>query len=340
MNLAIVTQTDIAKRLQVTRITVSKALRNHPDISAEMKTRVRQVAEELGYTPNLIAQNLKAKRSHTLGVVIPDLENPFFANVTDSIIDAAEDLNYSVFVTISREDQNREKRNLQKLIGMRVDGLLVCLTQQTQCPHIFYQIKELNIPLVFFDRQYEGLNFSSVSFNDRNGAMDALEMIIGMGYHRFAHIAGFSNTSIGKERLQGFKLAMQKNGMEINQDWIIEGGFEVADGYRAFMKIFHSAHLPEIILAVNDRAALGVYQAAEEVGLQIPEDIGIVAFGCNETAQTFAPPLSIINQDPRALSLTATHLLVKEILEKSSSKHEQIKIDETFIWNHSIRYNN
>lgn len=133
---------------------------------------------------------------------------------------------------------------------------------------------------------------------------------------------------------------MQKNGMEINQDWIIEGGFEVADGYRAFMKIFHSAHLPEIILAVNDRAALGVYQAAEEVGLQIPEDIGIVAFGCNETAQTFAPPLSIINQDPRALSLTATHLLVKEILEKSSSKHEQIKIDETFIWNHSIRYNN
>lgn len=93
-------------------------------------------------------------------------------------------------------------------------------------------------------------------------------------------------------------------------------------------------------MAVNDRAALGVYQAAKEMGVQIPEDFGIVAFGCNATAQTFSPPLSIINQDPRTLSLTATHLLVKEILGKSSSKYEQIKIDEAFIWNHSIRYTN
>lgn len=338
MNLAHVTQTDIAKKLQVTRITVSKALRNHPDISIEMKTRVRQVAEELGYIPNLIARNFKSKHTSTLGVVIPDLENPFFAYATDSIIDAADDLNYSVFITISREDQNREKRNLQKLIGMRVDGLLVCLTQQTRDPHIFYHIKELNIPLVFFDRQYEGLYFSCVSFNDQNGAMNALEMIIGKGYRRFAHIAGFSNTSIGKERLQGFKLALQKHGLEINQDWIIEGGFQVADGYRAFKQLYHSAHLPEIILAVNDRAALGVYQAATEVGLQIPDDFGIVAFGCNETARTFTPTLSIINQDPRTLSRTATHLLVKKILDKSLAKYEQIKIDESFIWNNSIRH--
>lgn len=338
--MAHITQTDIAKKLHVSRITVSKALRNHPDISAEMKIRVREVAEELGYTPNLIAQNFKSKRSNTLGVVIPDLENPFFAYVTDSIIDAANDLNYSVFVTISREDQNREKRNLQKFIGMRVDGLLVCLTQQSQYPQIFYNIKELNIPLVFFDRQYEGLDFSSVTFNDQNGALDALEMIIGKGYRRFAHIAGFSNTSIGKARLQGFKLAMQKNGLELHQDWIIEGGFQIADGYQAFKKLYSLAHLPEIILAVNDRAALGVYMAAKELGLQIPEDFGIVAFGCNEVAQTFLPPLSIIDQNPQALSLAATHLLVKEILDKNSLEHEQIKINETFIMNNSIRYTN
>ena len=305
-----------------------------------MKIRVRQVAEELGYSPNLIAQNLKSRHSYTLGVVIPDLENPFFAQVTDNIIDAADDLNYSVFVTISREDQNREKRNLLKLIGMRVDGLLVCLTQQTQHPQIFTHIKELNIPLVFFDRQYEGLKFSSVTFNDQKGAMDALKMIIDKGYSRFAHIAGFSNTSIGKERQKGFRQAIQKNGLEINQDWIIEGGFEVTDGYRAFKKLYHSTPLPEIILAVNDRAALGVYQAAKELGLKIPQDFGIVAFGCNEIAQTFSPPLSIIHQDPRALSLTATHLLVKEIEEKSYSNHIQLKIDETFFWNQSILYPN
>lgn len=149
-------QTDIARKLQVSRITVSKALRDHPDISAEMKARVHQVAEELGYTPNLIAQNLKSKCSATIGVVIPDLENPFFAYATDSIIDAADDLNYSAFITISREDQTREKRNLQKLIGMRADGLLVCLTQHTQDPDIFSHIKELNIPLVFLTDSSKG----------------------------------------------------------------------------------------------------------------------------------------------------------------------------------------
>lgn len=121
-----------------------------------MKARVHQVAEELGYTPNLIAQNLKSKCSATIGVVIPDLENPFFAYATDSIIDAADDLNYSAFITISREDQTREKRNLQKLIGMRAGGLLVCLTQHTQDPDIFSHIKELNIPLVFLTDSSKG----------------------------------------------------------------------------------------------------------------------------------------------------------------------------------------
>jgi LacI family transcriptional regulator len=149
------TQLDIARKLNVTRITVSKALRNHPDISAKMKKKVLDTAEALGYIPNLIAQNLTSKRTFTLGVVIPDLENSFFAYAADSIIDAATEKNYNVFVTVSRENQNSEKLNIQKLIGMRVDGLLVCVSQQTTNPQIFNHIKKLNIPLVFFDRQFE-----------------------------------------------------------------------------------------------------------------------------------------------------------------------------------------
>jgi len=330
------TQLDIARKLNVTRITVSKALRNHPDISAEMKKKVLDTAEALGYVPNLIAQNLTSKRTFTLGVVIPDLENSFFAYAADSIIDAATEKNYNVFVTVSRENQNSEKLNIQKLIGMRVDGLLVCVSQQTTNPQIFNHIKKLNIPLVFFDRQFEGLSFPSITFNDRNGAIVALEKIIEKGYTKIAHIAGYSNVSIGKQRCTGYKEALKKNGIKINPEWIIEGGFEVKDGYNAFMKLYHSNNLPEIIFTVNDRAALGVYHAAKEVGVKIPEDIGIAAFGFNEIAQTFTPPLSIINQNPRKIGLAATNMLIEEIQNKNADKKNQITIEEEFLWNDSI----
>jgi len=330
------TQLDIARKLDVTRITVSKALRNHPDISSEMKKKVLDTAEKLGYTPNLIAQNLTSRKTFTLGVVIPDLENSFFAYATDSIIDAASEKNYNVFVTVSRENQNSEKLNIQKLIGMRVDGLLVCVSQQTNNPQIFNHTKKLNIPLVFFDRQFEGLNFPSITFDDRNGAIVALEKIIEEGYTKIAHIAGYSNVSIGKERCQGFKQALKNKGLEINPKWIIEGGFEIKDGYNAFMKLYRSNNLPEIIFTVNDRAALGVYHAAKEVGIKIPEDIGIAAFGFNEIAQTFTPPLSIINQNPRKIGLAATNMLIEKIANKNIDKTDQITIEEEFLWNDSI----
>jgi LacI family transcriptional regulator len=330
------TQIDIARKLNVTRITVSKALRNHPDISIKMKKKVRETAEELGYIPNLIAQNLISKRTYTLGIVVPDLENSFFAYATDSIIDAATNKNYIVFVTVSRENQNNEKLNIQKLIGMRVDGLLVCVSQKTTNPQIFNHIKKLNIPLVFFDRQFEGLNLPSIVFADRNGAILALEKIIEEGYTKIAHIAGYSNVSIGKERYQGFKQALKNKEIEINPDWIIEGGFEVTDGYKAFMKLYHSNNLPEIIFAVNDRTALGVYHAAKEVGVRIPEDIGIAAFGFNEIVQTFTPSLSIVNQNPRRIGLAATDMLIEEIENKYPDKKKNITIKEEFIWNASI----
>jgi LacI family transcriptional regulator len=330
------TQLDIARKLNVSRITVSKALRDHPDISAAMKKKVLETAEKLGYTPNLIAQNLTSRKSFTIGLVIPDLENSFFAYAADSIIDAASEKNYNVFVTVSRENQNNEKLNIHKLIGMRVDGLLVCISQQTNNSQIFDHVKKLNIPLVFFDRNFEGLDFPNVTFDDRYGAYVAMEEIIKEGYTKIAHLAGYSNVSIGRERCAGYKKALEKNGIKINPKWIIEGGFEVKDGYKSFMRLYHSKNLPEIIFTVNDRAALGVYHAAKEVGVRIPEDIGIAAFGFNEVAGTFTPQLSIINQNPRKIGLAAVKMLLEEIEHKKTSKLQKKIIEEEFLWNASI----
>ena len=334
--MAHIKQSDIAKKLNVTRITVSKALRNHPDISAEMKKKVLETAENLGYIPNLIAQNLISKRTFTIGVVIPDLENSFFAYVTDSIIDIAAENNYYVFVTVSRENQQSEKLNIQKLIGMRVDGLLVCVSQYTTNPQIFNNIRTLKIPLVFFDRPFEGLNFPCVIFDDRNSATSTIEKIIEQGYTRIAHFAGYSNVSIGRERYLGYKNALERKGIEIKPEWIIEGGFEIEDGHKAFNKLYSSNNIPEIIFTVNDRVALGVYQAIAEIGLKIPDDIGVVGFGFKDTAQSFSPSLAIVNQNPRKIGSTAAELLIKIINGADNEVQQNIILEEEFIWNNSI----
>jgi len=337
--MAHIKQSDIAKKLNVTRITVSKALRDHPDISAEMKKKVLEMAENLGYIPNLIAQNLISKRTFTIGVVIPDLENSFFAYVTDSIIDIAAENNYYVFVTVSRENQQSEKLNIQKLIGMRVDGLLVCVSQYTTNPQIFNNIRTLKIPLVFFDRPFEGLNFPCVTFDDRNSATSTIEKIIEQGYTRIAHFAGYSNVSIGRERYLGYKNALERKGIEIKPEWIIEGGFEIEDGYKAFNKLYSSNNIPEIIFTVNDRVALGVYKAIAEIGLKIPDDLGVVGFGFKDTAQSFSPSLAIVNQNPRKIGSIAAELLIKIINGADNEVQQNIILEEEFIWNNSILRN-
>ena len=331
-----ITQKDIAEALNVSRITVSKALRNHPDISSKMKKQVLDAVKEMGYTPNLIATQLTTRKTLTLGIVVPDLENSFFSFAIDSIIDAATARNYHVILTVSRENEQSQRKNIENLIGMRVDGLLVCVSQATSDPEIFEYIRKFNTPLVFFDRVLDDLGFSTVVFNDRQGAIDALDEVIAAGYKKIAHFAGYQSLSIGRERCEGYQAALKKNGIPVKEEWIIEAGFEVEDGYHSCLKLIESGDLPEIILAVNDRVALGAYKALRKSGMDIPGDIGIIGYGFSETAQLFSPSLTIINQDPRKMGLIAVNTLIDEILEEEKSEPLTIVIDEDFQWKTSV----
>jgi LacI family transcriptional regulator len=331
-----ITQQDIADRLNVSRITVSKALRNHPDISAEMKERIKNAVEEMGYSPNLIAKQLSLQKTFTLGIVIPDLENSFFAYLVDSIIDAATEHNYHIILTVSREKESFERNNIMNLIGMRVDGLLVCVSQETSDHKVFDYARKVKIPLIFFDRAIKEMDFSYVSYNDKVGTIEALNQLISGGYTKIAHFAGYSSTSIGNERCNGYREALINNGIPIREEWIIEGGYEIDDGIRAFEKLMTTGKLPEIILAVNDRVASGAYKAIRKTVLKIPDDIGIIGYGLSDTAQLFSPTLSIINQDPRKMGRIAANLLIDEIQGISQNLHTEILIDVDFQWNTSI----
>lgn len=329
-------QSDIARELNVSRVTVSKALRDHPDISKAMKKKIGEVALKMGYVPNLIARQLNSRRTYTIGIVVPDLENSFFSYAVDSMIDYATEHNYYVILTVSREKESIEKRNIENLIGMRVDGLLVCLSQETTGYDIFNVVQKMKIPLVFFDRAFDNIDFSRVVFNDKPGAVNSLNHIIAKGYSKIANFAGYSKTNIGRLRSEGYTEALSMNRIPLTEEWIIEGGFELKDGYESFKKLNRSGSLPQVIFTVNDRVALGAYKAAKEAGLRIPEDIGIFGFGFNEITDFFDPQLTVINQDPRKMGTEAVKLLINEIGKGTRVHHTQILIEEEFLWRKSV----
>lgn len=331
-------QSDIAKKLNISRVTVSKALRDHPDISGSMKKKIAETASKMGYVPNLIARQLNSRKTFTIGIVVPDLENSFFSYIVDSMIDYATEHNYFTILTVSREKEKIEKQNIEKLAGMRVDGLLVCLSQETTDRKVFDVVEKMKIPLVFFDRAFENLKFSRVTFNDKPGAVNSLNRIIGQGYTKIANFAGYSSTNIGKQRKEGYIQALMQNKIPVRKEWIIEAGFELKDGYESFRKLNSSGSLPEIIFTVNDRVAIGAYKAAKEAGLRIPEDVGIFGFGFYEITDFFDPQLTVINQDPRKMGLEAIKLLINEIETGSKSKTTEILIDEEFLWRKSVKH--
>jgi LacI family transcriptional regulator len=190
--------------------------------------------------------------------------------------------------------------------------------------------------MIFFDRAFEKLDFPVVIFDDKAGALNALTQIIGSGYTRIAHFAGYSSVNIGKRRADGYKSALRKHGLPVRRELIFEGGFGLKDGYDSFMKLLKNDDLPEIIFAVNDRVALGAYNAARDCGIKIPSGIGIFGYGFSETTDMFQPSLTIINQDPRTMGQQAISLLLDVIENKISGRPDDIIIKEEFFWKESI----
>ena len=323
-----ITLNDIAKQLNVSTVTVSKALRDHPDISAKTKKQVKDLAQQLGYTPNYAARSLSSKRSNTIGLVVPKISNNFYPLVIQSIYDATYLKNYETLLTISYEDPQREQHHLESLLSMRVDGILLSITQKTTDLKIFSKIKKMGIPLVFFDRTIEGIGFSSVKVNDRQAAYVAVEHAIEKGYKKIAHLAGFSHIDVGRLRLEGFLEAMQEHHIPIEPGWVIECGFNKENGYDAFRKIYQSGKLPEIIFTAGFSVALGVYTAATEVGIKIPDDIDLIFIGDGQVNRFASRSLACVSQPVEEIGIKSVELLIDEI-QNPKSVSPQVVVLET-----------
>lgn len=302
---------DIADRLGLTKVSVSKALRDHSDISAETRELVKKTAAEMGYTPNLVARSLSSHRSHTLGVVVPKIAHTFFSSVIEAVQEEATRRGYGIVLAVSNEKAALERQHIERLLSMRVDGLLVSVTEEEPDLHIYDRVWQTGVPLIFFDREIEGLGFGSVTVDDRKAARQAVSHTIGLGHREIIHIAGTDKVGIGRERRAGYEDALRAHGIPVREELIVSGGFDEWYGYRAMKEMLARSTEPRAVFAVTQPVGIGVHGALVEAGRA--ESVYLVSFG-DEVISVFAPiSNAYLRQPTREMGRRAVTLLLEQI---------------------------
>lgn len=324
---------DLAKKLKVSKVTISKALRDHPDISPGTKAKVKELADKMGYIPNFMAKNLSARKSNIIGLVVPKIAHFFFGSVIEAVYDAAFKNNYEIVLTVSQEMAERERKHILSLLSMKVDGLIISVTQETQDTAIFQRANKLNVPLVFIDRVPD-IDFAPcVTVDDYGGAYAATEHFAKKGLTKIAHIGGYTHINIGKARFDGFFAAMNDYNIQINNNWMIEGGFGDEDGYKGFNEIFSNGPLPEAILAVTYPVALGIYEAAAEKGIRIPDDIQVTCFGNNAFKSMVPSVFNFVHQPTKELGEEAVKLIIEMINNPQITHYPKVVLKTDLLLN-------
>ena len=324
-----VTIKDIAKELNISCSTVSRALKDFPGISPNTKKAVTELANKYNYRPNAIALSLRNQKTNVIGVIIPETVHFFFSTVISGIEDEAMKEGYNVMIWQSNENYEREADSIDALMGARVDGLLVSISRETSDLAHLKKVVDEGTPMVFFDRLVEGMNASSVIVDDYQGAYDAVEHLIQQGSRNIVHLAGPHNLIISRKRKEGYISALEDYEVPINEDFVVEcrnGTEEEAE--RAMTKLLESGVAIDGVFTNNDMAGLGAVRAVKRAGLQIPRDIAIVGFSNWQFSSLVNPGLSSVAQPGYEMGKEAAGLILEEINAKEKRK-SQIKILDT-----------
>ncbi len=320
-----ITIKDIARILGISPSTVSRALKDHPDINTDTKKAVNELAKKLKYQPNAVALSLKNSRSNTIGVIIPEIVHYFFSSVISGIEDVASKKGFTVIICQSNESYDREVANTNTLLSHRVDGILVSISKETHSFDHLVNLQESGIPLVFFDRIAPEINADQVIINDLEASYKATRHLIETGRRRIAHFAGPQSLIIGRDRLQGYMNALNEAGIPIDPRLIIE-----ADTYErarvAVIEMLDAGIVPDGVFAVNDLTAIGAMQTIQKKGYKIPDDIAIVGFSDGRFSGITDPNLSSVDQHGYEMGTTAAEILFRRILSNEEEYVPEIKI--------------
>jgi LacI family transcriptional regulator len=307
-----VTIKDIAKELGLSVSTVSRALKDHPDISVETKKAVVELSQKLKYKPNMMALSLKNSRSNIVGVIIPELVHYFFSSVIAGIQEVADKHKMRVIVQQSNESFEQEGEALDAFSDGWIDGLIVSISKETSTYEHFDELQVKGIPIVFFDRPIDQDNVDSVVFDDYKGAYDAVEYLLKIGRHNIAHFAGPASTHVGRERLRGYRNALQDNSIPYNEDLVIYAdSFE--KGGAGVEALLAKGIEFDAIFTCNDFTAIGVLKTLKKEGLRVPDKVAVIGFGDEDIARMVDPPLTTVRQPGKEMGRVAMQTLIDKI---------------------------
>ena len=311
---------DIAKSIGVSNSTVSRALHGHADISPETRQAVLDMAAQLDYQPNQLAYNLVKSRTNTIGMIVPEFTNSFFPNVIIGAHEVLTEAGYNLTIMQSNESYAVEVSNTKAMLANRIDGLLISLTQETNNYDHLKVFEKRGIPLVLFNRVCDQVDAPKVVVNDFDASFSAVEHLIQNGYERIAHLGGPLNLQVSRERLRGYRAAMEKYGKTIEENMVIQGMFSQQKARIYGKYLLDLENRPDAIFAVNDSSAIEIMLMALEKGIKIPDELGVVGFSDNPESAYIGPGLTTIRQPTAEIGKTTAKWILQLVESEEDVK--------------------
>jgi LacI family transcriptional regulator len=325
-----VTIYDIGKALNISASTVSRGLRNHPNVRKEVKKKILLTASKMGYQQNRFASNLRQKHTSTIGVVLQTLDSYFMSRVISGMEKVANDAGYNLIISQSQDSLKKESASIATMFNTRVDGLLVSLSNETRNLDHFNVLFKKGIPVVFFDRVYDHPKCKSVIINNYKAGYEATNHLISQGCRRIIHLGGSLIRNVYSDRYNGYRQAMLDNGFEVDKKSLILSDLSHKAGMSIAKELLQGKKLPDGFFAANDATAVSMLCELKLAGVRIPEDVCIVGFNDDPISRVVDPNLTTIHYPAREMGEMAATTLI------NSFKGKQSDLLNSIILNHSL----
>jgi LacI family transcriptional regulator len=300
---------DVAERAGVSKTTVSHVINETRFVEKDTKRRVRQAIADLGYRPSVAARSLTTNRTQTIGVIVSDSSNYFFAEVLRGIEDVLRQENYALLVCNTAEILERESHYLDLLLRQRVDGIIAAATSERW--GVLTEFEMQHVPIVFMDREFEGLDGPFVGVDNESGASLGTAHLIECGHRRIGVLAGFQRLSTMRERLAGFRHALQQHEVRLPEEWVATSPLSIEGGREAMRRMMSLPERPTAVFLSNNLLSLGALLAVNESSMRCPQNVALVGFDDHPWAAVSRPPLTVIRQPATRLGQTAAEMLLK-----------------------------
>jgi LacI family transcriptional regulator len=326
-----VTMKEIAKKLGVSVSTVSRALKDSPELHPDTKKRIVEMAKSMNYQYNLLAQSLRISRSKVLGVIVPELTSHFFSSNISGIQDTAYKRGYNIMICQSNESYEQEKANIKTLVSSQVDGLLISLSRETKNYDHLQELYDREIPFIMFDRVTEEIPVSKVTVDDAHGAYLAVNHLLEQGCRKIAYFSGPEDLYISKKRKEGYLEALKEFGISEKESRVYITDLTPEINRQITLRMLKEEDRPDAIFAMIDPLAVDVMMVLKEKGIKIPEDIALAGFTNNPTSAVVEPSLTTVSQPGYEMGQIAANHLLDQLDEVVSDDPESFILLTTLV---------